>query len=348
MAKLRTIILVTFVTVLIWAFAEGQSVQTKRTVAEIEFPAIASGTYALRVLDDQGWRGRVELLLEGSTTSLERLESELRRAISLAPGMEGVPRESGEHAIDLREALRNHAEFRTHGVTVVSAEPASVRVVVDELTTIDATVAVEPPPGEIEGTPEARPGQVRVRLPTRVASRLVGRAAVVAAIRSEDLARFDAGRQVTVRGVRLAAGPELAGVQPLEFDPPQVDVQLVVRSKTETITIDSVPVDIRIAPTELARWEIDVPEEERFLRDVQVTGPSELIERIRRGEPGTEVRAYIRLPYEQLEQGVSSFQVEFTSFPSPLTIDVEDREVRLTARRRQPEGPPGNGLSTPD
>jgi hypothetical protein len=335
------------VTVLIWAFAEGQSVQTKRTVAEIEFPAVTAGTYALRVVDERAWRGRVELVIEGSTASLERLESELRSAVSLSPGMDGIPRESGEHAINLAGALRSHPEFRTRGVTVVSAEPATVRVVVDELISVDAPVVVESPADEVEGTPEAKPSQVRVRLPARVAARLEGRAGVVARVRSEDLVRFEAGRQVSVRGVRLEPGPELVGVQPLEIDPPQIDVQLVVRSKTETVTLETVPVDIRIAPSELALWEIEVPEQERFLRDVSVTGPSEIVDRIRRGEPDSEVRAYVRLPYDKLEQGITSFQAEFTTLP-PLIIEVEDREVRLNIRRRTPETDPGSGLEGSD
>jgi hypothetical protein len=342
MAKLRTIILVTFVTLLIWAFAEGQSVQTKRTVAEITFPPVTADTYATRVAEDQGWRGRVELLVEGSTTSLERLESELRRAISLTPGMEGVPRESGEYTVDLRQALRNLPEFRTHGVTVVSAEPGSVRVVVEELRTIEVPVRVEVPPGEVEGA-EARPAQVTVRLPARVADRLGGSASVVARVRSEDLTRFETGRQVTVPGVRLEPGPELAGVQPLEILRPQVDVPLVVRSKSEVLLLETVPIDIRIAPAELAVWEITVPPEEQFLKDVRVTGPSELIERIRSSDDDLEIRAYVRLPYDLLERGVTSFQAEFTRLPTPLTIEVEDREVRLTAKRRETAPVTGNG-----
>ena len=123
MGKVKTAILVTFFTVLIWVLAEGESLQTKRTLADVTFPTTTSESYTVRVADPMAWRGGVELLVEGPTASLEGLEQALRRPITLEPGMAGVPRESGERVLDLREALREHPWFRSRGVTVLSAEP---------------------------------------------------------------------------------------------------------------------------------------------------------------------------------------------------------------------------------
>lgn len=341
MEKVRTITLVTFVSVLIWAFAEGQSVQTVWTEAEVEFPTVVDG-YSLRVLEEPGW-GQVNLQVEGSTSSLEELESDLGRAIRLEPGMEGVPRESGEHTVDLRQALRAHPVFRSRGVAVVSAEPESVRVAVDELTTIQADVRVDAPVEEIAGAPEAvEVSAAAVRLPKRAADALEAPPVVIARVRPEEVARFDPGRPVTLRGVRLEPGPQLAGVQPLEIIPAQVDVRFVVRSKTETTTVQTVPVELRIGPDLLREWEVEVPPEEQYLKDVRVTGPAELIEQIRANQ--LRISAYVRISYEDVQRGVTSKLAEFTNLPSPLTIEAEDREVRLTVRRRGGEENPQDPL----
>jgi YbbR domain-containing protein len=344
--KLRTIVLVTFVSALIWAFAEGQSLQTRRTRAEIEFPATSASAYVVRVLDDQGWSGTVELQVEGPATSLEGLETVLRAPLSLAPGMaEGVPAESGEHSVDLREVLRNLPLFRARGVTVISAEPQSVRVVIEALTTTQVPIRVEVAPGEIEGTAEAvGRSEVTVRLPTRVAAQLTSESRVIARVRAEDLARLEPGRRAVVPNVRLEPGPELMGVQPLEITPAQVDVQLLVRSKTEVVVLPSVPVDVRIPPDLLDVWTIEIPPEEQSLRDVRVTGPSEIIQRIRNNQQ--PVTAFIRLTYTDLERGVTSLQAEFTNLPSQLTVEADDREIQFVARRRgaSPEGGSPSGL----
>ncbi len=93
MNRAKTAILVTCFTMLIWAFAEGESLQTKRTVAEITFSTLSSETYAVHLVEGQDWRGRAELQVEGSASSLDGLESVLGRALVFSPGMQGVPRE---------------------------------------------------------------------------------------------------------------------------------------------------------------------------------------------------------------------------------------------------------------
>lgn len=349
MDRAKTAILVTLFTVLIWAFAEGESLQTKRTVAEVEFPTLSGETYAVRLVEGQDWRGRVELQVEGSTASLEGLESQLRRApLTFAPGMEGVPRESGEHTVDLRQMLRGHRVFRARGVTVLSVEPPTVRVVVDELTTKRLPIRVEAPTEELEGAAQVvGAGEAEVRLPVRVAAALPEGAVVVARVRSEDLAPLPEGVRSTIQ-VRLEAGPELDGARVLGIEPALAAVQLTVRSKTETITVASVAVDVRLPPGELGSWDIQIPLEDQSLRDVRVTGPSDLIAQIRSGQ--RVVRAFVRLSFEDLEAGVPSKRAEFTEFPSALTFEVEDPDVKLTIRPRQAgprEGPAGEGSPQP-
>lgn len=339
MAKLRTAILVTFFTVLIWALAEGESLQTKRTVLDVEFPKTVTEAYTVRVADTSTWRGRVEVQVEGPTASLDGLESVLSRAIALTPGIDGLPRESGEHTVDLRQALRGLAEFRTRGVTVLSAEPATVRVVVEELTTRQVEIRVEAPTEELDGPAQVvGADRAQVRMPVRVAEGLGEGAVVVARVRREDLVTLQEGVRSTLP-VRLEPGSGFEDGQILGIDPVQVTVQLTVRSKTETVVLPSVAVDLRLPPGEVGGWEIEIPLEDQSLRDVRVTGPSGLIAQIRSG--ALVVRAFVRLSFEDLEAGVGSKRAEFSEFPSSLNFEVEDGEVKLAIRRRAAAGAGG-------
>lgn len=333
MERVKRFALVTVMAALIWAFAEGESLQTQRAVAEIDFPALTGETWATRVAEGQNWRGRVELELEGPTAGLDELESVLRRPLAFAPGIEGLPTETGEYTLDLRQALRAHPEFRSRGVAVVGAEPNTVRVRVQELATVAVPIRVEAPAAELEGAAElVGVDEAVVRLPAEAAAELQGGEAwMVARVNPEDLAALQERVRSTVR-VRLTPGPRLEAAPLFGIEPQQVEVRLTVRSKTETTVLTTVPVDLRLPSTELGRWEVVIPQEDQTLRDVTVTGPSDVIDRI---EAGTlPVRAYVRLSYDDLERGVTVKRAEFSGYPSPLGFSAEDLNVKLEIRPR--------------
>lgn len=352
MNKLKTIALVSFFTVLIWAFAEGESLQTKRTEAEVMFPSQVADGWSVRVAEGQAWRGWVELAVEGPTASVDGLESVLRQSLSITPGMEGLPRASGEYAVDLRQALRGLPAFRTRGISVLSVDPPTVRVVVDELTLVSLPVVVDAPAGELAAPAQVvGPAEASVRMPTRVAESLPSGAGLFARVRPEALASLREGVRSTVQArvepdeaLSAAAGSELLGI-----DPAQVDVQLTVRSKTASVVVQRMTVDIRGQLDELSEWEItmDPPD----LKDVRVTGPSELTEKLGPGG-GLSLRPFVWVAYDELREGTLTKTVEFsdyTGYPQALNLrfEVESPEVVLTIRRRSPAGqgaeaqPPG-------
>lgn len=346
MNRLKTFILVTFFTLLIWAFAEGESLQTKRTDAEVAFPSLISDGWSVRVPEGQDWRGRVELSVEGPTASVDGLESALRKALTITPGMEGLPRQSGEYTVDLHQALRTIPVFRTRGVTVVSVDPPTVRVIVDELTSVQLPITIDYPAEELTGQPQlVGATSASVRMPKRLADTLPAGAGLVAKVRSDALVSLREGVRSTIQ-VRLDPGPVLAGAvgsESVAIDPAQVSVQVTVRSKTETVVLPNVSVDLRVQPAELGKWDITL--DDPVLRNVQVTGPSDLIALIR--EEKLPIRAFVRLSYEELEAGITSKRAEFsdfTNFPGVMNLrfEVEDAEVGLTIKPREvPAGPGG-------
>jgi hypothetical protein len=110
--------------------------------------------------------------------------------------------------------------------------------------------------------------------------------------------------------------------------------------------LPTVFVELRIAPELLRTWSVEIPQEERFLREVTVTGPADLVAQIER----TGLIAYVRVLSEDLDRQIQSKEAVFTDLPgSPLEFQVETRRVSLRIKRRDDVGanegevePPGS------
>ncbi|KAA0214669.1 MAG: hypothetical protein EDM82_09520 [Cyanobacteria bacterium CYA] len=122
----------------------------------------------------------------------------------------------------------------------------------------------------------------------------------------------------------------------------QVAVTLTLRSRTETEVLPTVPVQVRVAPTELSRFDISIPEEDRFLHDVTVRGPSTAIERMR-NDPTLRPVAVIALTFEELERGLTAKDalILFPPGLEGLEATADDVNVSLSITRRAVPAPPG-------
>lgn len=344
-SRIKSLGMVTVITAVIWVFAEAESLRTKQISAEVIFQGDPSGERVIDVPEGQGWRGRVELTVEGSAAGLDRLQSRLnRQAIKLTPGMDGVSGESGEQTVDLRLALRAHPDLREMGATISKTDPSSVKVRIDQIVPRELRVEVQAPDGELEGVPETRPAKVQVRLPASDAASLGAQATALVKIDASMLSKLVPGRVETVTGVAVTMPPWIAPGR-ARIEPASVDVQLKLRSRTATVTVPSVPVQVRMAAVELGKWDVEIPETDRFIKDVKVTGPSDLVNQVKTGE--IKIVATLSLGFEELEKGVTSKEVSFTDFSSQLALkfEADNRVVRLTVRKRaapaEGAGPPG-------
>src|SRR6185503_14008681 len=130
-ARIRTILLVTIVTLLIWVWAEGESLTTQTLNPRISFvgptPTGSPGDEAPELIvrpTTEAWRGTVRIRLEGSTIAIKAAEDALAQPVKLRPGQPGVPSDAGETKIvDLTDALRSYPALTQTGVTVVDADP---------------------------------------------------------------------------------------------------------------------------------------------------------------------------------------------------------------------------------
>jgi hypothetical protein len=330
----RNIIVVTSLTVLVWLFAEGESLRTVQVQTDM---IMTSEPASGRVIDltEPGYgssRATVLVEVEGSNAATDAAERILRKPLKIIPGVAGVPLEKGEHTLSLREVVRQHPEVRGRGVTIKRVEPATLRVYIDQIETRSVKVVPSVAAEELEGAAELRPSMVTLRLPSRFAAKLSEATIATARISSESLAPLARGRRHTLTGVPIALPAEVTDDPHTVLEQTRADVTLTLRTRTRSVKIASVPVHIRIAPGELGNWDIDIPEQDRFLVDVTLSGPAEAIQAIE--DKTAQVIATLPLSFEELERQIPSKEVIFTDLPAGVRAEAINRTVRLTIVRR--------------
>jgi hypothetical protein len=342
--NLGAIVITTIVAVLVWLFAESESLRSREVTAEVSLTTDGQGDRLVTLGVNPGWTGRVALTLTGPAGTLERVERRLREGVRLTAGMPGVPAEVGTRTVNLREALRNLPLVRESGVTVSRADPAELVVEVDSLRQVEARVVIDAGEAELDGVPEASPPVVLLRGPGRALDRIAaaGREPTVTArVEPASLRNLVPGRRETIARVPLRPPAELEGVPGTRIEPASAEVQLTLRSRMAQVELPAVPVGVWLSASEMARFEVVVRPEDQFIRNVRVSGPSDLIAQVRSGE--LKVAATVMLGFEELEHGITSKDAVFNLLPTPLRVEADSRLVRFTIRRREPNGtPPSN------
>lgn len=331
--RARTLTLVTLATILVWVFAEAEGIRSVDTPVEISVEPQPGGDRSVEVLGLQGGPIAATLTLDGSANALDAAVRRLRRApLTLSPGMDGLPKTPGEHVVQLRDALEAHPEFLGQGVSIKKIEPESLRVRVDELATRDFKVDVAADGAELEDLPQARPPRIKITGPAKLLAAVPEGATLAAQVDPAIFSRLVPGRQETISAIVPQLPEALRTGQRLKFDPPTVDVLLTAKLRTMSVRVASVPVHIRIAPGEMAKFDVDIAEADRSLIDVTVSGPAELVRPI--ADKSRPLVAEVPLSFEELERGIPSKDAVFSSVPSSLKFDVANRTVRLAIKRR--------------
>ena len=117
---------VTAISVVIWLYAAGQTLQTRPVSFDVEFE---SGDPSRVEVASPGVL-HVNLEISGSQQSVTRATESLSgRTIRLVTGADGIPASPGEHVIVLEDALAVSPSFAPLGVDLSGVAPATVRLV---------------------------------------------------------------------------------------------------------------------------------------------------------------------------------------------------------------------------
>lgn len=327
---LRTASVSVVVALLVWVVAEGESLGRERLDIPVLIQADAQSGWMVAAAGS-GWSGRVFVELDGPTSAVTRVRDRLRQGLLVAPGDQGVPLEPGTHAIDLAGLLRQTPGVSGSGVAIATVEPALLTVMIERIQTreVDVTVVM---PGDAEvSAVVAQPRRVRLTFPS-AALPLVDEGVEIAAVVSPDqLAALSLGDRATVRDVPLRLPVVLEGQPFVRLDPAAVSVIATLEDREDSVTLDTVPVQIQRPAFQAERWSVRVEEEDQLLTGVVVSGPAELIARIRAGE--LRVFATVTLSPDDLDNRVTRKEVRFADLPTPLRFESPTRTVRVTIER---------------
>jgi hypothetical protein len=329
LAVLRTAVIVSLVSVLIWIVAEGESLSTERFEVVVRLVS-DSGEIAMRPVSDGGWTGRVILEIEGSTAEVSRLREALRDPIGLNPGDAEIPVEPGQHSLDLAEVLRQSDVFVGSGVTLSSVEPETASVLVDRVEWQEFDVDVNIPDLASASSPVADPRRVRVLVPSMLADEISAVRSLSANLTSEQVAGLKVGERNVVLNVPVDLPESLAGRPFVRVQPDRVSVTVTLENREDSITLSNVPVQIRRPAFEAERWTVQVDPANHLLQNVTVTGPSDLIEQIRNQQ--LTIFASVVLTLDDRDAGITQKEATFTDLPTPLSFSAPSTTVRLTIK----------------
>ncbi|MCA9288467.1 MAG: hypothetical protein KDA05_07775 [Phycisphaerales bacterium] len=336
---LPTILIVTAVASAIWIVAEAESIREESLSRVVSINATPANGAIARADTAHPWTGAVSITLDGSTSALDTLARALEQNIPLSPG-HGLPVVPGVYQIDLRDALESLPIFRDAGVTIRQVDPPEVWVEVAEHEIRQVQVAVDTSDLNLEATPTIDPPTVTIAGPKHLIDRLTAASVATVTIPAEVRQGLVPGQPRTLQSLR----PRLPAEIPIaEFwgsdsiTPSTVSVTLTPRVILRSHTVPGVSVLLSIPPVDYNEWEIQVPENDRFLRDVTLTGPSDIISQYERGERRLE--ATVRLLFQDLEAalaagGTITREADIGPLPTGVTAQCDDKFVQVTVQRR--------------
>ena len=327
---LATSALVTFITLVIWALAETQTLLTDRVTAVVSFAA-DSPEMLVRVVPGETWSGAVQVELSGPAATINRVREDLARGVTLRVNRE-LGFVEGSQSVDLGGALARHETIAGTGVAVVRSIPDRVRLEMARAVTVTRPVVFAAAGAQLRGEPTIEPDEVEVRVAEPEAGSLPE--LVTASPAPRRIEQLVPGERTTLGDVQLSLG---RADRPwgLEIIPSRVSVTLELRSATDSIVFPAIPVGVLMPADLVGEWEVVIDEADRFLRDVRVSGPASAINRWR--QRGDEPVAYIRLRQSDVESGSGEARAELIELSPSFTVSIDDNRIAYTVRRRRDE-----------
>lgn len=327
--RVRTGVVVAFVTVLVWIYAENESRRVAEVTGIIRLQSDASSARVAWFEPSESLTSDIRVMFDGTAAGLESMRTILSADLSLLIGPD-IPSEQGEHTINLLDVLRRHRQLSQREVVVQDVSPLTIRVRVDELQRLPARVELDLPEGMSVDLPSAEPATATIVLPGSY-TRLIEGARVVSAVVPRSQIRTTPGVIQAFASVPLQPPDSLSGRLHVRIDPPTASVSLRIREQAQTITLPSAPIYIRAPQITLDEWSISIDGPD-FLTNVRVTGSADAVARIESGQ--TPVFAYVTvLPDDALAGSVVKNAV-FSDFSTAIKFESDNTEVKLTFTRR--------------
>ncbi len=318
--EVQTALVALLFAVLIWVYAEGENVQTYELAVQVQF----TGPVGTPLVVEPGEPQSVRVRLRCATSQRAELETFIDDLkLEVSP-------ETTEQVIDLRERLRNHQAFVTRGIQITEVQAEPMRVMVEPR--VELVMPVEVSARDLLLSPATtNPETVKVTGPASRMKLLDG-LRLVARLDNLD-ANLPEGVPQERERVTLTLPP---GIEPrnVTLEPERVRVNFTIRRRTLEYTVPLVTV----FPVyqENQRFTVEINPEDRTIPSLVLEGPSNIIERIRRGELPLNLRADLLLTSDELDRAITEKVPEIVNLPAGVTIRSPLRPVRMRIARRDP------------
>ncbi len=324
----RSAVSISVVTALIWLFAEAQSVSEQ--VVEVRVTIAAPKESDLIVtFEDAEWTGTVSVRIQGARAALDEAAHQLAAGVVLTVGSESISATPGRQLVELRTALSHNGQLSQAGVTIASAEPKTVEIRVDQLVKIEGVVIHPSLPGvQTVGAVTVEPGQATIILPAALRDTLSASGAPIELTATLQRSVFETLPEGVPQRTEARIMPpmELMGAPNVRIDPPMATLLFTVRSTTDSYVAPTVPVWPMVPPTDFNAWDVTI--DPMLLHNVLLTGPSDVLDRVRSGE--IRVIATVQLSSDELEQQITSKTPVFLGLPDAVQVESTIDPVALT------------------
>lgn len=327
--RFKSILIVTVVALLIWLYAEQ---------ANPAKPLSRAVTFQLRLPEGSDLIARLgepnrayQFEFSGPLAELETLRQRLQRTadkVTLAIGTDIDPG-TGQREYLARELLAGHEWFEGSKVIISEAQTQSVRVVIDRWTRVDVAVAA----GDfgdlaIDGPVLIEPASLAVEVWESIERPLAAdQLRLVAVPASSDLDHLAEGQSHTL-AARVEVNTILRPEQVRLPEGSRVNLTFRLKSRQAQTAFGPVPIKLVILPRD-QQYEVTLTEP--VIAEVRLTGPSDLINRVKARE--IKVFGYLDLDSVELSSGITSKAVSFDHLAG-LTVSSGPHVAQFTITRR--------------
>ncbi len=309
-----TYLLVTVVTVLIWAWAAGETRKEKPLDVRLQFAPPDPANWLVKPAETS-----TRVVFEGSQLALHNAQNVLR-----TPTQIEVPA-TARQTVDLVEHLKQIDEIRATGVTVKSAEPAYIELELDPIERFTAKIKAILPGIKTEGEVTIEPAEVLVAMPGQMKQRVGRDFAIEAIIDRTELDRIPPGvAQTQEVALRLPEG--FGSSENVLISPPRARLMFTIKSRTRETRLDTVRVQLAGPPEDRDAYIVDI--DPKQLLNVTITADAELIRRIEANE--VPVIALLQVGSREKEGRIESKRI--TAFLALVPEPGGSRGVLVTGK----------------
>ncbi len=328
--KGRNALIVTIVTLLIWLYAESNTLKTDEIRVKIQFLAPTSSDLYLEIRD---WT-LVTIKYKCAAGQIETIEKLELNPLLLEVEAEGI-RDGGIKTVDLKQAIANHSELAPHGVILESVIPESVSITVHRLAEHTMPIKINADAKiSFSGKPTANPNTASVLLPESLLKRFSTEYLETRlALNATQLDDSRVGTPQTQTSLEIRLPGFLMDNLPSGFlpsiSPTQTEVTFTIKNQNQKWHPDPpLPVRLMLLPEQAANFNFNIDSVDEF-KDVGFSVPSDRFTEIR----NSDVVLYVHIKANTLRKLTGPVQETFkTSWIAPLDfiIDEAPTSVNIT------------------